>query len=93
VLESSGGAVGLARTEYPDNLVTKVPNSPDITLRCAAKDPNEPNQAVEVYFQVGEDNTFDRVMVDFLMEMVGSQVFLRHDVVIVPQLTFFGPDV
>lgn len=75
MVEASGRAVGLARSEYPKVLVTKVPNSPGIiTLRCAAKDPNEPNQAVEVYFQVGEDNTFDRVMVDFLMEMVGSSI-------------------
>ena len=76
LLETSGGTVGLARSDYPPQVVTKVPiSSPDdLALRCAAKDPNEPNQAVEVYFQVGQDNTFDRVMVDFLMEIVGRQI-------------------
>lgn len=75
LLEASGGTIGLARNEYPEQIVTKVPTAADITVRCAAKDPNEPNQAVEVYLQVGGDNTFDRVMVDLLMEMMYEPLF------------------
>ena len=70
LVEKSGGAAGLVRDEYPSQLVTKVPASVDITVRCAAKDPNEPNQAVEVYFQIGEDNASDRIMADLLTEIV-----------------------
>lgn len=77
LIEATGGTVGLSREEYPNLLVSKVPvpNSADITLRCAAKDPKEPNQAVEVYFQVGKDNTLDRVLVDLLTEIMYEPLF------------------
>lgn len=75
LIEASGGTEGLSREEYPNLLVSKVPNSADITVRCAAKDPKEPNRAVEVYFQVGKDNTLDRVLVDLLTEMMYEPLF------------------
>jgi nardilysin len=75
LLEASGGGdAGLARKKYPKQLVMQVPIS-NQTLRCAAKDPMDPNRAVEIYFQVGKDNTFERVMADLLMEMMYEPLF------------------
>eukprot|EP00980_Cylindrotheca_fusiformis_P021602 scaffold8454_cov136-Cylindrotheca_fusiformis.AAC.3 len=74
LLEASGGCDGLARKKYPKQFVLQVPTSKQ-TLHCVAKDPMEPNRAVEVYFQVGKDNTFDRVMADLLMEMMYEPLY------------------
>lgn len=74
LLETSGGDNGLARKKYPKQLVLQVPTTSQ-TLRCAAKDPMDPNRAVEIYFQVGKDNTFDRVMADLLMEMMYEPLY------------------
>lgn len=71
---SKHGCDGLPRKKYPQQLVLRVPPS-TCTLRCLAKDPTDPNSAVEVYFQVGKDNTRDRVMVDLLMEMMYEPLY------------------
>ncbi len=71
---SKHGCDGLPRKKYPQQLVIRLPTS-SYTLRCLAKDPTDPNTAVEVYFQVGKDNTRDRVMVDLLMEMMYEPLY------------------
>lgn len=38
-------------------------------------DPQEPNTAVEVYFQVGKDNVLDRVLVDVLIQMMYEPLY------------------
>ena len=65
---------GLPRKKYPRQFVLQVPQK-SISLRCASKDPTDPNTAVEVYFQVGKDRTIDRVMVDLLMEMMYEPLY------------------
>lgn len=70
--KKSGG--GLPRKKYPPQLVLRIPPS-SYTLKCLAKDPTDPNSAVELYFQVGKDNTRDRVMVDLLMEMMYEPLY------------------
>lgn len=60
---------GLPRKKYPPELVLRIPPSSS-TLHCLAKDSNQSNTALEVYFQVGKDCTEDRVMVDFLVELM-----------------------
>lgn len=73
LIESSGGGGGLPRKKYPKQLVFQIPKSS--IVQCAAKDPTDPNIAVEIYFQVGKDNTFDRVMADLLMEMMYEPLY------------------
>lgn len=68
------GCNGLPKKKYPQQLVVRIPPS-SYTLKCLAKDPTDPNTAVEVYFQVGKDNTRDRVMVDLLMEMMYEPLY------------------
>ena len=65
----TGQGTGLPRKKYPAQLVMRIPPSSH-SLKCLAKDPTDPNTAVELYFQVGKDNTKDRVMIDLLMEMM-----------------------
>lgn len=69
-----GEGAGLTRKKYPPQLVTKIPPSSH-TLKCPAKDPTDLNSVVELYFQVGKDNTRDRVMVDLLMEMMYEPLY------------------
>jgi secreted Zn-dependent insulinase-like peptidase len=73
LLQKEGG--GLSRKKYPQPFVFQLPQNSSKTLLCPAKDPTDPNTAVEVYFQVGKDNTFDRVMVDLLMEMMYEPLY------------------
>lgn len=73
-LERNPGGGGLSRKKYPQQHVLRVPSGSN-TLKCFAKDPNDPNSAVEVYYQVGKDNTEDRVMVDLLMEMMYEPLY------------------
>jgi nardilysin len=66
---STSQGTGLPRKKYPAQLVMRIPPSSH-SLKCLAKDPTDPNTAVELYFQVGKDNTKDRIMIDLLMEMM-----------------------
>jgi nardilysin len=76
LLQNEGGGVGLPRKKHPQQFVLQLPQSEfGRTLRCPAKDPTDENTAVEVYFQVGKDNTQDRVMVDLLMEMIYEPLY------------------
>jgi len=77
LLESSNGdrgSGGLAKKQYPTHLVLQL-HAKAFSLTLAAKDPTETNAAVEVYFQVGRDNTHDRVMVDLLMEILHEPLY------------------
>jgi secreted Zn-dependent insulinase-like peptidase len=65
---------GLPRKKYPQQLVTRIPPS-NYSLTFLAKDPTDPNTAVELYFQVGKDNTKDRVLIDLLMEMMDEPLY------------------
>jgi len=73
LLKASGGSGGLPRKKYPRQFVSQIPESSN--LKCAAKDPTDPNTATEVYFQVGKDNTFDRVLADLLTEMMYEPLY------------------
>jgi nardilysin len=68
------GNGGLPKKKYPGQPVLQLP--PKVySLTCAAKDPTEANSAVEVYFQISKDNTFDRVMVDLLVEIMYEPLY------------------
>ena len=72
--KSCTGNCGLSRKKYPSQFVLKLP--PKTTeLTCVAKNPTEKNAAVEVYLQVGKDNTKDRVMVDLLTEIMYEPLY------------------
>ena len=72
--KSCSGNCGLSRKKYPNQFVMKVPpKTSEIT--CIAKNPTEKNSAVEVYMQVGKDNTRDRVMVDLLTEIMYEPIY------------------
>jgi len=71
---SGSKGVGLQRKKYALQQVTKIPPSSH-TVKCLAKDPTDPNTAVELYFQVGKDNTRERVMIDLLMEMMNEPLY------------------
>lgn len=73
-LEKNPGEGGLSKKKYPQQQVLRIPKGSE-TIKCFAKDPNDPNSAVEVYFQVGKDNTEDRVAVDLLMEMMYEPLY------------------
>eukprot|EP00934_Nitzschia_sp_Nitz4_P008589 Nitzschia sp. Nitz4//scaffold226_size53432//33390//40437//NITZ4_006704-RA/size53432-augustus-gene-0.57-mRNA-1//1//CDS//3329542760//8579//frame0 len=60
---------GLVRKKYPLQMVTRLPPT-KTSLKCLCKDPQESNTAVEVYYQIGKDNTDDRAMADFLSELM-----------------------
>jgi nardilysin len=74
LLQQGVNGGGLPRKKYPHQFVLQLPQS-STTLRCPAKDPTDPNTAVEVYFQVGKDRTIDRVMADLLMEMMYEPLY------------------
>ena len=69
------GSGGLPRKKYPLQSVMRIPETSTHTLLLPAKDPTEPNTAIEVYFQVSRDNHPDRVMVDLLMEMMFEPLY------------------
>ena len=71
---SCSGNGGLSRKKYPSKFVLKLPPKTKEVL-CVAKNPTETNSAVEVYLQVGKDNTKDRVMVDLLTEMMHEPMY------------------
>lgn len=71
---SCSGNGGLSRKKYASQFVLKLP--PKTTeVTCVAKNPTETNSAVEVYLQVGKDNTRDRVMVDLLTEIMYEPLY------------------
>jgi nardilysin len=72
--QNGTGSGGLVRKKYPTQFVLQLPPK-TFTLTLAAKDPTETNSSVEVYFQVGKDNTHDRVMVDLLMEILYEPMY------------------
>jgi nardilysin len=70
----------LQKQKYPSQLVLKVPLSSAQTaykwaVISPSLDPQEPNTAVEIYFQVGKDNVKDRVLVDLLCEIIHEPLF------------------
>lgn len=70
ILNSASGS-GLPRKKYPPQHVVKVPprDEPHVVC-CPAKDPTEPNTAVEFYFQIGKDTIMDRVLTDVLSQIM-----------------------
>lgn len=73
MVEGSGGG-GLQRKKYPHQHVTQMPFATNI-VRVPNKDLTDPNTAVEIYFQVGKDNMFERVMADLLTEMIYEPLY------------------
>lgn len=76
------GCEALPKQKYPSQLVLKLPfSSAQITYEQAvispSLDPQEPNTAVEIYFQIGKDNVKDRVLVDLLCEIIHEPFFDR----------------
>lgn len=64
---------GLPRKNYPRHSVLRIP--PTSTILVQAKDPKEPNTAVEMYIQVGKDNIKERVLIDLLVEVIDEPFF------------------
>lgn len=73
-LERNPSGGGLSRKKYPQQQVLRVPKGSH-SITCFAIDRKDPNSAVEVYYQVGKDNTEDRVMVDLLMELMHEPLY------------------
>lgn len=73
MVEKSGGG-GLQRKKYPHQHVTQMPLATNI-VRVPNKDPTDPNTAVEIYFQVGKDNMFERVMADLLTDLIDEPLY------------------
>ena len=73
MIEGSGGG-GLQRKKYPHQHVTQMPLATNM-VRLPNKDLTDPNTAVEIYFQIGKDNLFERVMADLLTEILYEPLF------------------
>ncbi len=78
----SSGCGILQQKRYPSQLVLKLPLSSAHTVLKQAiispsLDPQEPNTAVEIYFQVGKDNVKERVLTDLLCEIIHEPLFDR----------------
>ena len=75
MLNASPGA-GLPKKKYPTQPVVKIPEGSDPpVVVCPAKDPSEPNSAVELYFQVGKDNVVERVLTDVLSQIMYEPLY------------------
>mmetsp|Transcript_28308 Transcript_28308/g.64761 ORF Transcript_28308/g.64761 Transcript_28308/m.64761 type:complete len:456 (-) Transcript_28308:286-1653(-) len=56
--------------------VIKVPQSvTDHIVTTASKEMTDPNTAVEMYFQVGLDNIYHRVIIDLLVDIMNSPMY------------------
>lgn len=75
LLRQTGDGAGLTRKKYPSQPVLQVPPNKPCNVTCVVKDPMESNTAVELYFQVGQDRVYERVMVDLLMEMINEPLY------------------
>ena len=70
----------LQKKNVPSQLVLKIPLlSPEAIFKQAvvapSLDPQEPNTAVEIYFQIGKDNVKDRVVADLLCDIIHEPLF------------------
>lgn len=75
LLNESGGA-GLPKKKFPNEFVVQIPPALDPhRVVVPTKDSSEPNNSVEVYFQVGKDNIDDRVMIDLLTHMMYEPLY------------------
>ena len=72
---SANNMGGLPKKKHPAQFVMKMPPSMTETLIIPNKDPTDPNTAVEVYFQIGKDNTTERVLTDLLTEIMYEPLF------------------
>ncbi len=75
ILNAARGLKGLPKKQFPKQLVSVVPLKGTPSIVVPALDPNEPNTAVEIYYQCGKDNLKDRVIVDLLMEIMYEPMF------------------
>lgn len=75
-MAEESGRCGLSQKMYPLQAVTMLPQSINATfVRVPAKDPSEPNSAVEIYIQIGKDRIEDRVMIDLITHLMDEPLF------------------
>ena len=73
---SSAGSSILAKKKFPRQHVLKIPLREEHGgIIVPTKDANEPNTAVEVYFQIGSDDIRIRVLVDLLTSIMYDSLF------------------
>ena len=77
--QTKGGEI-LPKKKYPPQAVLKLPLSMHLlqhSVITPSQDPQEPNTAVEVYFQIGKDNVKYRVIIDLLCHVMHEPLFDR----------------
>lgn len=72
---NNNSTTGLSRKKYPAQFVFKIPSKSTYEITGISKDPTQSNSAVEIYFQVGKDNVYDRVLVDLLIEIMNEPLY------------------
>ena len=76
IIKAIGKSESIPRSKYPLQHVAVLPKSNEThEVIMPTIDPQEPNTAVEVYFQVGKDNVLDRVLVDVLIQMMYEPLY------------------
>jgi len=76
IIKVTAGSKSMPRSKYPVQHVMMVPKSKkNHEAIVPTIDPQEPNTAVEVYFQIGKDNVLDRVIVDVLVQMMYEPLY------------------
>ena len=66
---------GMPLKKHPKQLVSVTPFGKENRLCFPTVDPKDPNTAVEIYFQCGNDNMTDRVVVDVLMQIMDEPLY------------------
>mmetsp|Transcript_25023 Transcript_25023/g.38696 ORF Transcript_25023/g.38696 Transcript_25023/m.38696 type:complete len:904 (-) Transcript_25023:2329-5040(-) len=73
---NKSGTGGFAKKKWPYQQVIKVPlKEHNHVLVAPSNDPNEPNTAVEVYFQISLDDRRTRVIIDLLSHIMYEPLF------------------
>lgn len=73
---NKNGNGGFAKKKWPYQQVIKVPlKNQNHILVAPSNDPNEPNTAVEIYFQISMDNRRTRVIIDLLSHIMYEPLF------------------
>jgi len=77
-MTSNCNHVGIPKTKIPAKLVVKTPLVVgQHSVTAPTLDPQDPNTAVEVYFQMGKDNLMNRVLVDMLVQVLDEPLFCQ----------------
>lgn len=77
-MTSNCNHMGIPKKKIPAKLVVKTPlvvGQHSVTVPTL--DPQDPNTAVEVYFQMGKDKLMNRVLVDMLVQVLDEPLFCQ----------------